>query len=195
MRNCLACVGVASLAAAVALAQGPEPSRGTASVTLEGKTISVDYGRPSVQGRTVEALLQKLPADRMWRAGANEVTTFTTEMDLMLGDTRVPAGKYSMYVHCPETGEYSLTLNKALGQPLGSIWKEAPAELKDKPYPHFKYTEQIGDQEVARVPMKRIATTQPADLFTVQLERSEAGALMTLWWGDQGWAIPLRLAK
>ena len=43
--------------------------------------------------------MKQLPADRIWRAGENQVTTFTTEADVTIGGKTVPAGKYSVYVH------------------------------------------------------------------------------------------------
>jgi hypothetical protein len=199
MRVRLSHLVFASLVCAVALAQGPKVDRGSATLTLDGKTISVDYGRPSYESSlgegTFEDLLAKLPADRMWRAGANQVTTLSTELDLMIGGTKVPAGKYSLYVHCPETGEYSLVLNSVLGQPLVKVWAEAPPELKEEPWPHFKYTEEIGDQEVVRAPMKMMAATEPADLFTVDLKEKDGGAVMTLSWGEHRWAIPIEVVE
>ncbi len=189
-------VAVGLLLGATALAQAPAVDRDTATVTIDGKTVSVEYGRPSfkaaVKEGTFDDLLGKLPADRMWRAGADQVTTLTTEIDLTIGETQVPAGKYSLYVHCPEGGDYSLAINSVLGQPLGNVWKEAPADKKDLPWPHFKYTEEIGDKEIARSTMKKqAAATEKPDLFTVALQPSEGGATMTMTWGDQNWSIPL----
>src|SRR5512139_253159 len=113
-----------------ALAQTP---RGAAVTSLNDKKIAVDYGRAALKGRTLDALLKQLPAERIWRAGENEVTTFSTETDLKIGGKAVKAGKYSLYVHVPESGKWALILNGDLGQPLGSIWKEAPGEVKGMP--------------------------------------------------------------
>ena len=52
--------------------------------------MAIEYGRPASAGRTVEALTAQLPADRIWRAGENQVTTLTTDTDVMIGDKRVP---------------------------------------------------------------------------------------------------------
>ena len=74
------CLSMVACFAAVALAQ-PGP-RGTSSVTIKGKTVSVEYGRPSLRGRTTDELLGKLPAGSFWRLGSNESTTFKTDIDL-----------------------------------------------------------------------------------------------------------------
>jgi hypothetical protein len=49
-----------------ALAQAETP-RGTASATVGGKKVTIDYGRPALKGRSIDELLQQLPEDRMWR--------------------------------------------------------------------------------------------------------------------------------
>src|SRR5512139_751284 len=105
-------VALASLAvAASALAQNP---RGSAAAQVGGKKVTIDYGRPALKGRSLDELLKQLPADRMWRAGENQVSTLTTEGDLMIGGTKVAAGKYSLYVHAGEGNAWSLVLNKDL---------------------------------------------------------------------------------
>src|SRR5262245_60370297 len=93
-----------------ALAQAPI-ERGTATASFKGKQVTIDYGRPALKGRTVNELTGKLPPDRMWRAGADRVTTLTTEGDILIGDKKVPVGKYTLYVHIPASGAWSLVIN------------------------------------------------------------------------------------
>ncbi len=123
---------VAALAiAAVAFTQTASP-RETATAKVGGESVSVEYGRPSLSGRSFSELTSKLPEDRMWRAGSEQVTTLTTEGDIYIGDSKILAGKYSLYVYCPAEGEYALAVNKVVGQPLSKVWDEAPDELKTK---------------------------------------------------------------
>jgi hypothetical protein len=174
---------------------GQDPQgRGAATTTLAGKKITIDYGKPALKGRKFAELTKNLPGDRMWRAGSGNVTTLATETDLLVGGKKVPAGKYSVYVHCPESGNYSLVLNRDLGQPLGKLWAEAPASQANEPYPHFEYTKEIADKEVARVPLKQ-AEGQAADTLTYVFKPSGNGATLTLAWGDQAWAVDLQPAK
>jgi hypothetical protein len=180
--------------AAFALAQGETP-RGRAEATINGKTVVVDYGRPALKGRTLDDLTSKLPEDRMWRAGMNQVTTLKTETDLMVGGKKVPAGEYSVYVHAPASGIWSLCLNTVLGQPLGKVWAEAPDNMKNEPWPHFAYTKEIGDKEVARATMKPGKADPVADLFTIDLNPSGNGATMMMSWGDQSWSVDLKAAN
>tara|TARA_Y100000385_G_scaffold9429_1_gene9848 strand:- start:744 stop:1244 length:501 start_codon:yes stop_codon:yes gene_type:complete len=59
-------------------------------------TISIDYGSPSVKGRKIWGGL--VPFDKIWRAGANEATTFETNKDLVVGGKKLPSGKYSLFI-------------------------------------------------------------------------------------------------
>jgi Protein of unknown function (DUF2911) len=173
----------------------PADSRGAASTTIDGKKVSIDYGRPSLKGRTIDELTKALPADRIWRAGENQVTTLTTETDLVIGGKTVPAGKYSLYVHAPATGDWSLVVNSDLGIPLVKIWDKAPDNVKNEPWPHLEGYSNVLGKEVARAAMKSGKTSPAADLFTISLAPASGGANLNLAWADRSWSIDLKAAK
>lgn len=181
--------------AAPALAQGPAP-RETVSVAVGGKKVSIEYGRPSLRGRTFDELAQGLPADRMWRAGANQVTTLSTEGDILVGGKRVPAGKYSLYVHVPESGDCSLVVNSDLGVALSKIWPAAPASQANEPWPYLQdYDRNVAAKEVARATMSRGTVAAPLEVFTVTLTPEKTGALLTLAWLDRSFSLSLAPAR
>jgi len=183
------CIPIALFFSLVTFAQAPA-ERGKASTTVGDKEVTIDYGRPALKGRSFEEMAKKLPADRMWRAGSGPVTVLTTEGPIAIGGKKVPAGKYSLYVHCPEQGDYSLVVNKDLGQPLVKLFPQAPPATANDPYPHFAYTKEIGDQEVARATMKKI--TGPAtDVFTITFKPAKAGATLLMSWGENNWSVDL----
>jgi hypothetical protein len=180
--------------ATAALAQ--EPSRGNAATTIGGKKVTVNYGRPALKGRDMSELLKQLPADRMWRAGENQVTILTTEGDLLVGGKKVPAGRYSLYVHAPASGDWSLALNSDQGIALGKIWDKAPANLKDEPWPHLQdYSKNVAQTEVLRAPMKSGTASPAAENFTVTFAPASDGANMILAWGTNSWSIEVKPAK
>src|SRR5262245_41859550 len=123
-------------AAVLASAQGPAAPRDTAKTTIGGNPVAVEYGRPSLNNRTLDQLLGQLPADWIWRAGVNQVTTLTTGTDLLIGGKKVAKGKYSLYLHCPADGNWSLVVNSDLGLPLVKLWAAAPANMANEPWPH-----------------------------------------------------------
>jgi Protein of unknown function (DUF2911) len=188
MSKTLACLTAALTVAvaAPALAQNP---RGSASTSVAGKQLAVDYGRPALKGRALDELLKQLPPDRMWRAGENQVTTMSLDGDVMIGGKKVAAGKYSVYVHAGEGNNWQLVLNKDLGVPLGKIWDKAPDNMKNEPWPHLDdYTKAIASEEVARVPLKPAQSSGSADLFTIDFKPAPMGSTLMLAWGDQAWS-------
>lgn len=147
-------VSLVMLIAIVAMAQqAPEdkskrPSPpATAEVTLKNKKISIDYSRPSLKGRKVGQELA--PYGKVWRTGANEATALNTEIDLNIGGTKVPAGKYTLYT-LPSEGTWKLIINKQTGQ-----WGT-------------KYDE---SQDLARVDMKKSALPQSVEQFTISFDK------------------------
>jgi hypothetical protein len=185
-------VDVKPAAAAARAEAPPRAPRGKVTGTVGGQSVTIDYGRPALKGRTIDALLAQLPEDRMWRAGENQVTTFTTAAPLLVGGKRVPAGTYSMYVHVPASGPWALVLNTDKGVPLGTIFAAAPPELKDAPWPHIRdYQKSIAATEVVRAAMTQSAVSSPEDVFTIRLAPLGKGATVALAWGDQSWSLPL----
>lgn len=173
-----------------------QDGRGAAAATIGGENVEIDYGQPELKGRDIGELMKELPPDRIWRAGENQVSTLTTAADLVIGGTKVPAGKYSVYIHASESGAWSFILNKDLGVPLGEIFDQAPDDMKNEPWPHLgDYTKSIKDQEVVRAEMTKANATEPVDLFTMSFAEKGKDADLTLAWGDQAWKVEVQPAK
>lgn len=184
-------VFVTALAAVAALALAQEPhARGKAETTVSGKTVVIEYGRPMLKGRSLDELMKSLPEDRVWRAGENQVTTLETGAAIMLGDKKIPAGKYSLYMYAPAQGDWALLVNKHLGIPLGEMYDKAPPELAKEPWPMLAgYDKNIKDQEVARIPLQSVPGSG-SDTFTIAFK----GDQLTMTWGDKGWATTVKPA-
>jgi hypothetical protein len=174
-------------------ARPPAAARETVSATLNGKMVAIDYSRPGLNGRKVDELVAKLNPDRVWRAGANEVTTLKTDTDLLIGGKKVPAGKYSVYVYAPPTGDWALILNTDPGVPLKTIFPAAPPDRADHLWPILDGYAKIADKEVVRVPMKSVPAKEPMDRFLISLEPAKSGAsAITLTWGDRAWTVAVK---
>jgi hypothetical protein len=187
------CCSVLLLTCAIAMAQNAPPPRGKA--TLD-KLAFIDYGRPALKGRSIDEMFKQLPADRIWRAGQNQVTILTAEQDLLVGKTKIPAGKYSVYVHVGQTGDWSLVLNKDLGVDLVTIYPKAPPSMAHEKWPYYtNYTEKIGKQEVARIPMKSEKLSAPVDVFTIDLAPEKNGGILKMSWGDRAASVEVAPAK
>jgi len=57
--------------------------------------LSVAYSRPAVKGRKIFGEL--VPYGRIWRAGANESSKFTTSTELSIMGNKLPEGTYALY--------------------------------------------------------------------------------------------------
>jgi hypothetical protein len=171
----------------------PAAARETVAATLNGKKVAIDYGRPALNGRKVDELVAQLPADRVWRAGANEVTTLTTDTDLLIGGKKVPAGKYSVYIYAPATGDWALILNSDPGVPLKTIFPAAPPERADHLWPILDGYAKIAGTEVVRVPMRSVTPREPMDRFLISMDPARGGAsAIILTWGDRAWTVDMK---
>jgi hypothetical protein len=114
-------IGAGVLIAAASLASAETKAGLTESVTIAGKTVSVKYSAPAVNGR-VGKLFGKdgqVGSDAtypVWRAGANTATALHTDADLDLGGLAVPKGDYSLYINVANPAAWELIVNKETGQ-------------------------------------------------------------------------------
>ena len=147
--------------AVVARAQGN--TRGTSSVTLKGKAISVDYGRPTLKGRTTDELLGRLKPGGVWRLGANASTTFKTDVDLAFGDVTVPAGEYSIWMQRQADNSWKLLFDKQHGQ-----WGEPTPDPSDC---------------FASTPLTSSKPAASVETLTLTLSKASGGGKLTIQWG------------
>jgi hypothetical protein len=91
------------------------------SATIGGKTITILYSSPRVNGRAgklfgKDGRIGQDPNYPVWRAGANAATKFHTDADLEIGDLTVPKGDYTLYVDLANPAAWQLIVNKQTGQ-------------------------------------------------------------------------------
>ncbi len=170
-------VSLFMLIAVLAVAQQPPQDKSkrpspheTASVTLKGKKITIDYGRPFLKGRKVGQELA--PYGKVWRTGADEATALNTEIDLNIGGIKVPAGQYTLYT-LPSEGTWKLIINKQTGQ-----WGT-------------KYDE---SQDLGRVDMKKTDLPQSVEQFTISFDKKgESAADLNLDWENTRVSVALKV--
>jgi len=81
---------------------------------VAGAAISIRYGSPYVKGRKIWGGLE--PYGKVYRAGADSATTFTTDKDITVEGKALPAGKYSFFVIPVEKGKWTVIFNKTAEQ-------------------------------------------------------------------------------
>jgi hypothetical protein len=112
--------------------------------------IRIEYGQPHLRGRSLHTD-SLVPYDKPWRTGANDATTLTTGVDLVVGGSTLPAGKYVLYT-IPTRNDWTLIIQKSAGQ---------TAEYDQT-------------HDVARVPLRRRALAEPVESLTMWLIPSTA---------------------
>src|SRR5271167_2338189 len=112
-RFAITLVGIIGLGlATVAIARGDKERASpheTVNATVGGKKIAITYGRPYKKGRDIFGAL--VPWGQVWRLGADEATTLTTDGDITIGDLKVPKGSYALFA-VPGPKEWQLIVNK-----------------------------------------------------------------------------------
>ncbi len=157
-----------------------------------GSWIVVDYGRPILRGRENmfgsgdtygDGFLLGAP---LWRVGANQSTRFMTEIDLMFGADRLPAGDYSVFA---ELDEMQWTL-------IFSTWgvKESFGEVNaDALWGSYEYTP---DRDVLRTTMSVETAAKSADQLIITFtDMTQEGGNFTVWWDDQLATAPFTVAR
>ena len=97
-------------------------------------TIELSYSRPGIKGRPIFGDL--VPYGKVWRTGANQATTLTFGDDVMIGDTKVPAGKYGLLT-IPEATDWTVIISKQTDVTSADAYKQDQdvVRLKVTPYP------------------------------------------------------------
>lgn len=145
---------IASMVAAVSPSLAHAAERGTASATVAGKAVSIEYGRPELKGRDMLAQAQ---VGMAWRMGADAATTLKSDANLSFGAVKVPAG------------EYVLRATKAAGD---AWWLNV----------HEKGASGTGDK-IADVPLATSKLDASVEAFTIDLAGKGKDGTLTLKWG------------
>jgi hypothetical protein len=125
----------------------------------DGKTVHVDYSSPRMRGRKIFGGL--VVYGEVWRAGANEATTFITDSTVNVGGKEVPAGSYTLFA-LPKPDSWKLIVSKQTGE-----W--------GIPYPGE-------DSDYARIPMQVSKLPAPVENFTISFDHAGDTCTMHLDW-------------
>lgn len=83
----------------------------TVSQTIGTTDITITYGRPAVNDRTIFGDL--VPYGEVWRTGANESTALVVSDDVTIEGNKLEAGTYSLYT-IPGKDEWTIIINSKL---------------------------------------------------------------------------------
>ncbi len=134
----------------------PSGDRGTAEIALGATQVSINYGRPGLQGRD---MLSQLQDGQIWRLGMNDATTFETNSDLTIGGTVIQTGRYSIWAKKVTSDDWRLIFNS---EP--DIWG-----LDHNPA-----------SDIAEIPLEVSDLAESVDPFTIELNPVDGGGAEVL---------------
>ena len=160
LRKALTWLGITLLATTVVISVFAQGNRGRAQLEVQNGTVTVDYGRPSLDGRD---MISQLMVGDYWRMGTNEVTVITVSADARFGGTKVPKGSYSLWLTKRGVDNYVLVFNSQTGQ-LG--------------------TEHDPSRDLYKVPLMKEEVSSPVETFTIELKPVPKGGILQMSWGN-----------
>lgn len=135
--------------------------------------LSVFYNRPFKKDRDIFGGL--IPYGEVWRTGANEATTFTTNQDLTIEGQILPAGTYTLWT-VPGSDQWTVIFNN------GTYSWGAGFDGKAAHEP---------DHDVLEVKVPVQTLEEPVEQFTISFEEEENLSLV-LEWDRTRVAVPLK---
>ena len=210
MRSMVKGVGFAAAIAAAGVMVGeaaaqdrPLSTRGHAATQLGGAYndegryeggywIDVHYGRPILRARNgifgegAEYGQRIYAGAPVWRLGADQTTTFTTEADLLIGGQRLNAGEYTLFADLSDPAAWTL---------IFTTWRGKQDFREDDPNALWGAYGYDDSKDV----MRTTASVETVDWSMDQLQvgfldvTSEGGALY-VHWDDQLATVPIELA-
>ena len=143
----------------------------------ESLEIEVFYNRPYKKDRVIFGEL--VPYGEVWRTGANEATTFTTNEDLLVDGSLLKAGKYTLWT-IPGEQSWKVIFNSKM-YPWG-------IDLDKKPYRDPEY-----DALVIEVPTIKLKDT--LEQFSIYFERENDLVFLSLAWDETLVTVPIQTVK
>jgi hypothetical protein len=175
-------IGASSLSAQQpkkAASTGGNSPHETTSAVIDGSRVTITYGRPFTKdpktGEPRKIWGELVPWDKAWRTGSDEATLLVTQKPLVIGETTIPAGAYTLYTVPSESGTSKLAISKNLG-----AWG-VPVDEKN---------------DLARVDMKKEPLEKPNDQFTMAVAKNPSGGgVIKLMWDNTQFSVPFTVQK
>ncbi|MCC7186485.1 MAG: DUF2911 domain-containing protein [Acidobacteria bacterium] len=159
-------LGLALVAVPEAQQQRASPHE-TVSATINGAKVSITYGRPYMKGRAIFGGL--VPWDQVWRTGADEATTLTSDKMVMIGNLHISPGSVTLWTLPTEKGAWKVVVNKETGQ-WGTAYK--------------------AENDLGRVDMKTETLPTAVEQFTITIEPVGNGGQIVMMWEKTKMIVP-----
>jgi hypothetical protein len=137
----------------------PSPPAMARMKLASGATIKIDYSQPSLKGRTMGKDVEPMK-DKIWRAGANEATVFSTDQAVTVEGKTLQPGKYAVFM-IDHGDTWTVIFNKT--------WDQMGA---------YSYKQ---EEDVFRITVKPVKSAYKVERLTYNITRVGKVSLL---WGD-----------
>jgi hypothetical protein len=154
----------------------------TLHTTAGGARLTISYGRPVKRGRLIVGSREDgavVPYGEVWRTGANFATHLTTDADLLMAGTTIPAGMYTLWT-LPTPSGWKLIVNKQVVAANGrSLWG----------------TQYDASQDLVRLDLPATRLAQPVEVFTIAVDPTDTGGTLKMMWDDVELRMPFTVRR
>ncbi len=131
--------------------------------------VELSYSRPNAKGRKVYGDL--VPFGNVWRTGANQATTVTFSDEVMIGDKKIPAGKYGL-LSIPDKDKWTLIISKQTNVTSPAAYKK--------------------EEDVVRIEAKTMKMDDKMETFTIQFaDVKPTSCALHIMWENTAVALPI----
>lgn len=162
-----------ALVALVSLSAAGQKQRKSPHDTISNGNITITYGRPYKNNRTIFAADGLVKWGEVWRLGADEATTIRFDKPTRFGGTEVQPGTYTLFAIPGET-EWTFILNGVLGQ-----WGA------------FKYADNAS-KDIAKITVPAKYSGATVEQFTIQFKKKKA---ILFSWDNAKVTVPIKQHK
>lgn len=147
----------------------PSPTQ-TVKQNFGLSSIDLSYSRPAVKGRKVFGDL--VPFGNVWRTGANSATILTFGEEVIIGDKKIPAGKYGL-VSIPNKDNWTLIVTKQTDITSPAAYKQ--------------------ENDIVRVSAKPMQLNDKVENFTIQFANLKPNSCdLQLMWDNTAVSLPIK---
>ena len=142
------------------------------SATIDGATLTIEYGRPSMLGRQIFGWL--VPYDVVWCPGADEATILESTHVLEIGSLRVPTGPHTIWI-LPTPEQFTFIVSK------------------ERSGFHTFYRSR---SDLGRVEMRKRQLPSAVDQLTFAIDRSPGGGgIISMAWEKTEVSVPFKVVQ
>jgi hypothetical protein len=132
-------------------------------------SVELSYSRPNAKGRKIYGDL--VPFGNVWRTGANQATTLTFTDEVMIGDKKIPAGKYGL-LSIPDKDKWTLIISKQTNVTSPAAYKK--------------------EEDVVRIEAKTMKMDNKMETFTIQFaDVMPTSCALHIMWENTAVALPI----